>query len=299
MPRVPQRPPRQQSRFGEDAARAGARSPTGRASWPWAECSPREPMAPRRHASYAPHRLGMRGREDHVRNAPDPARLRCSASPPIAGCGGGGGGDGGAAVEGGLRGGDAVASDRPRGVGRRAPAGVLRPQRHRRHERRAQPDGRPPDGCVAEPRRDRAARGRRGRAPGDGRPVCPAADRLTEFADTVANASLADLQDTLSEFQNFEEFASPGTGSQGHRGGGIRHRRDERLVSSAQGGAQSPSRSSMASSRRQWGRTLTWRSRKMPLPRSASISGRARVPISRTTRPPLPTTICFCDSVST
>jgi uncharacterized membrane protein len=35
-----------------------------------------------------------------------------------------------------------------------------------------------------------------------------AADRLTEFADTVANASLADLQDTLSEFQNFEEFAA-------------------------------------------------------------------------------------------
>jgi uncharacterized membrane protein len=35
-----------------------------------------------------------------------------------------------------------------------------------------------------------------------------AADRLTEFADTVANASLADLQDTLSEFQNFEEFGA-------------------------------------------------------------------------------------------
>jgi len=30
-----------------------------------------------------------------------------------------------------------------------------------------------------------------------------------------------------------------------------------------------------------------------------SISGRARRPISRTIEPPLPTTICFCDSVST
>jgi uncharacterized membrane protein len=35
-----------------------------------------------------------------------------------------------------------------------------------------------------------------------------AADKLSEFADTVANASLADLQDTLAEFQNFEEFAA-------------------------------------------------------------------------------------------
>jgi hypothetical protein len=33
-----------------------------------------------------------------------------------------------------------------------------------------------------------------------------AADKLSEFADTVANASLAELQDTLAEFQNFEEF---------------------------------------------------------------------------------------------
>ena len=33
-----------------------------------------------------------------------------------------------------------------------------------------------------------------------------AAERLTEFADTVANASLADLQETLAEFQTFEEF---------------------------------------------------------------------------------------------
>ena len=35
-----------------------------------------------------------------------------------------------------------------------------------------------------------------------------AADKLSEFADTVANASLADLQDTLAEFQDFEEFAA-------------------------------------------------------------------------------------------
>jgi hypothetical protein len=35
-----------------------------------------------------------------------------------------------------------------------------------------------------------------------------AAEKLTEFADTVANASLAELQDTLAEFQNFEEFAA-------------------------------------------------------------------------------------------
>jgi methionyl-tRNA synthetase len=33
-----------------------------------------------------------------------------------------------------------------------------------------------------------------------------AAQRLDEFADTVANASLADLQETLADFQNFEEF---------------------------------------------------------------------------------------------
>jgi hypothetical protein len=33
-----------------------------------------------------------------------------------------------------------------------------------------------------------------------------AADKLEEFADTVANASLADVQETLAEFQNFEEF---------------------------------------------------------------------------------------------
>ncbi len=35
-----------------------------------------------------------------------------------------------------------------------------------------------------------------------------AADRLSEFADTVANASLADVQDTLAEFQDFDEFAA-------------------------------------------------------------------------------------------
>ena len=34
-----------------------------------------------------------------------------------------------------------------------------------------------------------------------------AAARLREFADTVANASLAELQETLAEFQNIEEFS--------------------------------------------------------------------------------------------
>jgi hypothetical protein len=34
-----------------------------------------------------------------------------------------------------------------------------------------------------------------------------AAGRLTDFAETVENASLADLQERLTEFQNFEEFA--------------------------------------------------------------------------------------------
>ena len=62
---------------------------------------------------------------------------------------------------------------------------------------------------------------------------------------------------------------------------------------------QSPSRSSIRSSRRHFGRTLTTSSRNTGCPSSASISGRARVPISRTIAPPLPTRICFCESVST
>lgn len=33
-----------------------------------------------------------------------------------------------------------------------------------------------------------------------------AAEKLREFADTVANASLAELQDRLAEFQDIEEF---------------------------------------------------------------------------------------------
>jgi DNA repair ATPase RecN len=33
-----------------------------------------------------------------------------------------------------------------------------------------------------------------------------AAEKLREFADTVANASLAELQESLAEFQNIEEF---------------------------------------------------------------------------------------------
>ena len=45
--------------------------------------------------------------------------------------------------------------------------------------------------------------------------------------------------------------------------------------------------------------TLTTSSRKTGWPRSASTSGRARVPISLTIAPLLPTRICFCDSVST
>ena len=51
--------------------------------------------------------------------------------------------------------------------------------------------------------------------------------------------------------------------------------------------------------RRHFGRTLTTSSRNTGWPSSASISGRARVPISRTIAPPLPTRICFCESVST
>ena len=34
-----------------------------------------------------------------------------------------------------------------------------------------------------------------------------AAEKLREFADTVANASLADLQERLAEFQDIEEFS--------------------------------------------------------------------------------------------
>src|SRR5439155_22398334 len=59
-----------------------------------------------------------------------------------------------------------------------------------------------------------------------------------------------------------------------------------------------PSRSSVAVSRRHRGRTFTLSSRKTGWPSSASISGLARVPMSFTSAPPLPTTICFCDSVS-
>src|SRR5262245_19152588 len=62
---------------------------------------------------------------------------------------------------------------------------------------------------------------------------------------------------------------------------------------------QMPRRSSKRSSRRHLGLTLTCSSRKTWCPSSCSISGRARTPISFTTEPPLPTTICFCDSVST
>src|SRR5215211_320405 len=62
---------------------------------------------------------------------------------------------------------------------------------------------------------------------------------------------------------------------------------------------QIPNRSSRRSSRRQRGLTFTCRSRNTLWPTSASISGRARVPISLIIRPPPPTTICFCESVST
>lgn len=61
----------------------------------------------------------------------------------------------------------------------------------------------------------------------------------------------------------------------------------------------SPSRSSIFGSRRHFGRTLTWSSRYTGCPTSASTSGRARVPISRTIAPFLPTRIPFWDSVST
>jgi hypothetical protein len=63
--------------------------------------------------------------------------------------------------------------------------------------------------------------------------------------------------------------------------------------------SQSPRRSSIASSRRQRGRALTWSSRKMRRPSRCSISGRARTPISLTIAPPFPTRICFWESVST
>ena len=62
---------------------------------------------------------------------------------------------------------------------------------------------------------------------------------------------------------------------------------------------QKPSRSSIRGSRRHFGRTLTVSPRKTGCPTSASTSGRARVPISRTIAPRLPTRMPFCDSVST
>ena len=60
-----------------------------------------------------------------------------------------------------------------------------------------------------------------------------------------------------------------------------------------------PRRSSSFGSLRHFGRTLTTSSRNTGWPTSASTSGRARVPISRTIAPFLPTRMPFCDSVST
>ena len=79
-----------------------------------------------------------------------------------------------------------------------------------------------------------------------------AAEKLREFADTVANASLAELQESLAEFQNIEEFKELR----------LRCQRSRRRVTTSAVRrpsvfVYSPSRSSMASSRRQWGRTLT------------------------------------------
>src|SRR5262245_35579850 len=62
---------------------------------------------------------------------------------------------------------------------------------------------------------------------------------------------------------------------------------------------QIPSRSSSRSSRRHLGLTLTCSSRQPGGPRRCSTSSPARTPVSFTTDPPLPTTFCFCDSVST
>jgi len=72
-------------------------------------------------------------------------------------------------------------------------------------------------------------------------------------------------------------------------------RQEERAVEveERQHAAQMPSRSSIAASRRHFGRVLTLSSRKTCRPSSCSISGRARVPICLITEPPRPTTICF------
>src|SRR5690242_6909973 len=58
---------------------------------------------------------------------------------------------------------------------------------------------------------------------------------------------------------------------------------DDRVATLA---AHRPSRSRVAASRRHFGRTLTLSSRKTGWPRRASISGRARVPMSFTMAPP-------------
>ena len=56
----------------------------------------------------------------------------------------------------------------------------------------------------------------------------------------------------------------------------------------------------MRSSRRHFGLHLDLQLEEDRVARAGARSpGRARVPISFTTEPPLPTTICFCDSVST
>src|SRR5262249_38073021 len=61
---------------------------------------------------------------------------------------------------------------------------------------------------------------------------------------------------------------------------------------------QSPSRSSIVSSRRHLGAALTWSWRETGRPSSCSTKGLARRPISRTIEPPLPTRIPFWLSVS-
>src|SRR5438874_299179 len=60
---------------------------------------------------------------------------------------------------------------------------------------------------------------------------------------------------------------------------------DDRLAGAP---THNPSRSSVVASRRHFGRTLTRSSRKTGWPSSASISGRARTPMSFTIAPPLP-----------
>src|SRR5262245_8307109 len=117
--------------------------------------------------------------------------------------------------------------------------------------------------------------------------------RREHDGETIVAAPLAELRRLLPA-----QLRQPALEPARRDPGLVVERRRVRLVDELDR-HQMPSRSRSRSSRRHFGLTLTCSSRKTWCPSRCSISGRARTPISFTTEPPLPTTICFCDSVST